>query len=80
MLADTKEDFLEEEQLQQTPRGHKSLLDSNLRNRGRCCVCVYVCVCECVCVYTCVQLASLETEVSTINLETDPWVYRRLRS
>ena len=76
MLADTKEDFLEEEQLQQTPRGHKSLLDSNLRNRGRCCVCV----CVCVCVYTCVQLVGLETEVSTINLETDPWVYRRLRS
>lgn len=43
MLADTKEDFLEEEQLQQTPIGHKSLLDRNLRNRGRCYVCVHVC-------------------------------------
>ena len=43
MLADIKEDFLEEEQLQQTPVGHKSLLDSNLRNRGRCYVCVHVC-------------------------------------
>ena len=74
MLADTKEDFLEEEQLQQTPIGHKSLLDSNLRNRGRCCVCVCVCVCTHVC--------SLRVwkQVSTINLETDPWVYRRLRS
>ena len=43
MLADIKEDFLEEEQLQQTPVGHKSLLDSNLRNRGRCYVYVHVC-------------------------------------
>ena len=51
MLADTKEDFLEEEQLQQTPIGHKSLLDSNLRYRGRCCVCVCVCVCVCLCVH-----------------------------
>ena len=30
--------------------------------------------------YMCVQLEGLEIEVSTINLETDPWVYGRLRS
>ena len=57
MLADTKEDFLEEEQLQQTPRGHKSLLDSNLRNRGRCCV--RVCVCVCVNVFVCTHVCNL---------------------
>ena len=51
MLAETKEGFLEEEWLQQTPTGHRAVLDSKLRNgqgvgRNGVCVCVCVCVCS----------------------------------
>lgn len=54
---------------------------SNLRNGpgvGSNDVCACVCVCTRV-LQVCVWLVGLEVEVSTINLETDLWVCRRMR-
>ena len=43
-------------------------------------VCMHACVRVCVCVCVCTQPAGSEAGVRAVSLETDPRVFRRLRS